>query len=134
MSVTLPSAVALPPSLQAVLVTAVAELVQEVVRGELASALPRNAPPASPWMTPPAASRVTGVPVKTIRRWVRDGRITMRLKNLSSDPKQKKFLVNAEEVAGVAEGGRDGSPPSSGQLAVAERARQILAARAAKGR
>ncbi|MGB8931736.1 MAG: hypothetical protein WCC48_10865 [Anaeromyxobacteraceae bacterium] len=134
MSTTLPPAGTVSPGLQAVLTAAVAELVQQLVRGELAAALPRGAIADSPWMTPPAASKVTRIAPKTIRCWVRDGRIRKRLRNRSPNPKQPKYLVNIDDVAAVAEKGPDGSPPPSGQLALTERAREILAERDAKRR
>jgi non-canonical (house-cleaning) NTP pyrophosphatase len=54
-------------------------------------------------MTPPAAWKATGVPVKAIRELIRRGLITARLKNVSRDPKQRKYLVNADEVKAMAE-------------------------------
>lgn len=54
------------------------------------------------WVTPPEASRRTGIPVKTIRAWIRERRIEARLKNLATDPKGPKYLVNIDEVTRVA--------------------------------
>jgi hypothetical protein len=85
-------------------------------------------------MTPPAAARVTRVPVKSIRAWARDGRIAKRLKNRSASPKQQKYLVNVEEVLAAANRPDQHAPESGEPSDVRERARVILAARAAKGR
>ncbi len=89
-------------------------------------------------MTPPSASRVTRVPVKTIRAWAREGRIAKRLKNRCADPKQRKYLVNVDDVVTVAE---QASTPAAAvgesvdlKDRARERAQQILAARSAKGR
>ncbi len=86
-------------------------------------------------MTTPAASRLTRVPVKTIRAWARDGRIPKRLKNRSADPKQQKYLVNVDDVVATAEQASAAVEAATAEpVDVQERARQILAARAAKGR
>lgn len=66
-----------------------------------ASAAP--APEASRWMTPPAAARETGVPVKTIRALVKSGELTPRLRNQGANPKAPKYLVNVDDVAAAAE-------------------------------
>ena len=57
--------------------------------------------PSSPWMTPPRASRQTGISAKTILSLIRIGRITPRLRNTSNRPKQRKYLVNIDEVVAV---------------------------------
>jgi hypothetical protein len=108
--------------------------VLQVVRSELQARLAGPSPARTPWMTPPAASRATRVPVKTIRAWVRDGRIPKRLKNRSADPKQQKFLVNVEDVIAAAEQSWPSDPVAGTSTDVRTRAQQILAARAAKGR
>jgi hypothetical protein len=108
--------------------------VLQVVRSELQSRLAGPVPARTPWMTPPAACRVTRIPVKTIRAWVRDGRIPKRLKNRSADPKQQKYLVNVEDVIAAAEQPGFSGPAADTVTDVRERAQQILAARAAKGR
>ena len=109
---------------------------RQIVRGELEGWLaPAVSAQPSRWMTPPAASRLTRVPVKAIRAWARDGRIPKRLKNRSANPKQQKYLVNADDVVAAAEQTRAALDAAAGEsLNVQERARQILAARAAKGR
>jgi hypothetical protein len=110
--------------------------VLQLVRGELDVRLaPTVSVQPSRWMTPPAASRLTRVPVKTIRAWARGGRIPKRLKNLNADPKQQKYLVNVDDVIATAEQVSAAVEAAAGEpLNVQERARQILAARAAKGR
>jgi hypothetical protein len=117
-----------------VLGPALLKAVLQVVRSELQARLAGPTPARTPWMTPPAASRVTRVPVKTIRAWVRDGRIPKRLKNRSADPKQQKYLVNVEDVIAAAEQPGFSGPAADTVTDVRERAQQILAARAAKGR
>ena len=109
---------------------------RQIVRGELEELLtPAVSVQPSRWMTPPAASRLTRVPVKAIRAWAREGRIPKRLKNRSAHPKQQKYLVNADDVVAAAEQTRAALDAAAGEaLDVQERARQILAARAAKGR
>jgi hypothetical protein len=54
-------------------------------------------------MTPPAASRASGVPVKSVRAWARNRLIPRRLKNTSTAPKQQKYLVNLNDVVAHAE-------------------------------
>jgi hypothetical protein len=103
-------------------------ILQDELQARLAAA---NAAPKSPWMTPPAAARATRVPLKTIRVWARTGRIPRRLKNRSADPKQQKYLVNVNDVVAVAEQVAGAPAETSDKL---ERAAQVLAARAAKGR
>jgi hypothetical protein len=118
-----------------VLGPALAEAVLQLVRRELQErATPMSAPPRSPWMTPPAASKLTRIPVKAIRSWVQDGRIRKRLKNRSADPKQLKYLVNVDDVVAAAEAWTSREDPSAPKDDVREQARQILAARTAKGR
>ena len=118
-----------------VLGPALAEAVLQLIRGELqARSIPANAPHRSPWMTPPSAAKATRVPVKTIRSWVQDGRIRKRLKNRSPDPKQLKYLVNVDDVVAAAEAWTGSEAPPTQVNDVREQARQILAARSAKGR
>jgi hypothetical protein len=81
------------------------------------------------------------VPVKSVRAWARTGRISRRLKNRDSDPKQKKYLVNLNEVVAMSEqlASASTSPPSPNIGPVEgsnfhERASEILAARAARER
>ncbi len=84
----------------------VARLVAEGLR--TASAIPPAPPardrraPAARWKTPPNAARVTGVPLKTIRSFIKAHRIEARLRNSAANPKQRKYLVNVDEVARVA--------------------------------
>ncbi|SRR6266498_1068247 len=111
------------------------QAVLQIVRGELDVRLtPAVSVQPSRWMTPPAASRLTRVPVKTIRAWARDGRIPKRLKNRSADPKQQKYLVNVDDVVAAAEASAAVHASVGEPLNVQERAREILAARAAKER
>jgi hypothetical protein len=127
---------------EAALSSALVDVVRRVLQDELTAHLEAvRSPPRSPWMTPPAAARASGVPVKSIRAWARTGRISRRLKNRSADPKQKKYLVNLNEVATTAEqlASASTSPPSSSVVQVEgvsfhERASEILAARAARER
>jgi integrase len=89
-------------------------------------------------MTPPAAARLTRIPVKTIRAWARTGRIPKRIKNRSADPKQQKYLVNVDDVLAVAEQVADVPSETSDKLELQqraqERAAQVLAACASKER
>ena len=108
--------------------------IREVVRQEVKvalEALPRGAPAlsaASRWTTPPKAAQELGVPVKTIRRMVRDGRITARQRNIDANPSQVKYLVNLDEVAAAAERvGRPGHNRS--QESLAEKAARLRAVR-----
>ncbi len=126
-------------SAEGVLGSALVHALRQIVRGELNVRLaPAVSAQPSPWMTPPAASRLTRVPVKTIRAWVRDARIPKRLKNRSADPKQQKYLVNVDDVVAVAEQVAGAPAETSDRLELKqraqERAAQVLAARAAKGR
>jgi hypothetical protein len=128
-----------PASPEGVLGSALVHALRQIVRGELNVRLaPAVSVQPSPWMTPPAASRLTRVPVKTIRAWVRDARIPKRLKNRSADPKQQKYLVNVDDVVAVAEQVAGAPAETSDELELQqraqERAAQVLAARAAKGR
>ncbi len=72
--------------------------------------------------------------MKTIGAWARDGRIPKRLKNRSADPKQQKYLVNVDDVVAAAEASAAVHASVGEPLNVQERAREILAARAAKER
>lgn len=125
-----------PSSPDTVLGPALMQAIVQIVRCELHALIPGGpaAAPPSPWMTPPAAARVTRVPVKSIRAWARDGRIAKRLKNRSATPKQQKYLVNVEEVLAAANRLDRAGPAAAEPADVRERAREILAARAAKGR
>jgi hypothetical protein len=119
--------------------SALVHALRQIVRGELDVRLtPAVSFQPSPWMTPPAAWRLTRVPVKTIRAWVRDGRIPKRIRNRSADPKQQKYLVNVNDVVAVAEQVARAPAETSDKLELQqraqERAAQVLAARAAKGR
>ncbi len=119
-----------------VLGPALVQAVLRIVRTELEARLTPAAPaPTSRWLTPPVASRLTRVPVKTIRAWARDGRIPKRLKNRSAEPKQQKYLVNVDDVVAAAEriGVELGSSAGEREM-VRERAREILEARAARTR
>ena len=119
---------------EAALGSALIEVVRQVLQQELARLDAPHADPISPWMTPPAASRASGVPVKSIRAWVRAGSIPRRLRNSSTDPKQQKYLVNLDDVVGRAEQrAAKGGGTSEGDRARV-RAQEILAARALRGR
>lgn len=102
-------------SLDALVSTAVAAELQEVIARVVAQAIRSATAPVAvnavsapapaaetTWMTPPEASRSTGVPLKTIRRFIQDRRIEARLRNCAMNPKQPKYLVNVHEVARVA--------------------------------
>lgn len=121
---------------EGVLGSALVHALRQIVLGELEERLaPAVSVQPSRWMTPPAACRLTRVPVKTIRAWARGGRIPKRLKNRNADPKQQKYLVNVDDVVATAEQVTAAVEAAAGEpLNVQERARQILAARAAKGR
>jgi hypothetical protein len=120
---------------EALLGSALVEAVRYVLKDELAAQREAaSAPPKSPWMTPPAAARVTGVPVKSIRAWARSGRVSKRLKNRSADPKQQKFLVNIEEVIAVAERSEAAGPRGGLQERAQARVQEILDARTGTGR
>ena len=128
------------PSPEIVLGSTLVEVVRRVLKDELSVQLgAMRGPPPTPWMTPPSAARASGVPVKSIRAWVRMGRIAKRLKNRSPSPKQEKYLVNVNEVVSAAEQAASAATvtasavPEDG-LSFQERASQILAARAARGR
>jgi hypothetical protein len=113
-----------------VLGSALLEVVRQVLHDEMqARAAAASAPPKSPWMTPPAAARLTQIPLKTIRAWAREGRIQKRIRNRSADAKQLKYLVNVDDVAAAAQ---RGAPPAERDLGaeasiVAERAARIRA-------
>lgn len=100
----------------------VARLVTEGLRS--ASTVPPAQPPrdrrapAARWMTPPNAARVTGVPLKTIRSFIKAHRIEARLRNSAANPKQRKYLVNVDEVARVATIPTRPSYPACGMDAV----------------
>ncbi len=121
---------------EAVLRSALVEIVRQLLRDELDARVDAiRAAPTSSWMTPPAAARASGVPVKSIRTWVRTGRIRKRLRNSSVDPKQQKYLVNLDDVVAHAE--RTAVAISSGDIAADRaraRAQEILAALQAKER
>lgn len=123
---------------EAVLGSTLVEVVRRLLQDELqAQQHAASASPRSPWMTPPAAARASGVPVKSIRAWVRSGRLTSRVRNRSADPKQHKYLVNVDEVVAIAEraGSARGTDDAGDFEARARlRAEEILAVRAAKGR
>ena len=128
------------PSPEIVVGSTLVEAVRRVLKDELSAHLEAvRAPPPTPWMTPPSAARASGVPVKTIRAWVRMGRLAKRLKNRSPSPKQEKYLVNVNEVVTAAERAASAATvnasaiPADG-LSFQERATEILAARAARGR
>jgi len=120
---------------EAVLGSALVEIVRRLLRDELDARLEATrAAPSSRWMTPPAAARASGVPVKSIRAWVRSGRIPKRLRNMSADPKQQKYLVNLDDVVAVAERTGAAHEDRDNVDRVRVRAQEILAARAAKER
>ncbi len=107
---------------------------RELVRQEVKSALEATAREVGPggpegrWRTPPKAARELGIPVKTIRRMVREKRIGARQRNAALDPRQPKYLVNLDEVAAAAEHvGRPGH--TRDQESLAEKAARIRAVR-----
>jgi hypothetical protein len=137
-----------PPALQNVLAAAVAELVRQVVRGEVAAFAPPAEPaPASLWMTPPKAAKITGLGVKMIRRLVRDavermekdpaeagraGRFRVRLRNANPNPKQRKYLVHIDDVNAHADRSPSRVVPATSLADIPDRARRILAELTAK--
>lgn len=127
-----------PVSAESALGSALVELVRHVLRGELQARTGADTAQRSPWMTPPAAARITRIPVKTIRAWARMGRIPKRVKNRSADPKQQKYLVSVDDVVAVAEQVAGAPVETSDKLELQQRAQEratrVLAARAAKGR
>jgi hypothetical protein len=137
-----PELAALPggaASPEGVLGSALVHALRQIVRGELDVRLtPAVSVQPSRWITPPAASRLTRIPVRTIRTWLRDGRIPKRIRNRSPDPKQQKYLVNVDDVVAIAEQVARAPAETSDKLELQqraqERAAEVLAARAAKGR
>ena len=126
----------MPP--EVVLGPALLEAVRQVVRDELHVAQPGAATPVvdgARSVTPPAAARRTGVPVKTVRELVRAGHITPRLRNRSAAPKQPKYLVNVDEVAAAGERlargilAPTGAEPAGRTVDLEERAARIRAGR-----
>jgi hypothetical protein len=100
-----PSGATIGLAIAADLQNLVARLVAEGLRTASAispapPARDRRAPEAR-WMTPPNAARVTGVPLKTIRSFIKAHRIEARLRSSVANPKQRKYLVNVDEVARV---------------------------------
>ncbi len=92
-----------PASIAEVMHLALASIVREQLRSRAAStAAAPAAAAASRWMTPPAAARATGVPLKAIRAYIRTHRIEARLRNSAANPRQRKYLVNVDEVVRVA--------------------------------
>lgn len=77
---------------------------------------------AAIWVTPPEAARLTGVPVKAIREWIKDRRVEGRLKNVAANPKGPKYLVNINEVTRVATIPTRKSHPESRMVPVARAA------------
>lgn len=71
------------------------------------SASPTKALPAPEWQTPPGAARTVGVPVKIVRAMIKAKKISSRLRNVSANPKQPKYLVNVRELEAVLARDRD---------------------------
>lgn len=124
---------------EALLGPALADAVRDLVREELQRVAAPASPPLSPWRTPPAAASYLGVPVKAVRALVVAGRVTARLRNANAEPKQKKYLVNVNEVAvalevhgaaAVEAPGRPSSPAAP--IDLEQRAAQIRARAAAR--
>lgn len=83
-------------------------MIERMVERRVAAALEARGPAAPApgrWMTPPRASRETGVPVKTIRAWAASGVVAKRSLSARHDARGLKYKVNADQVAAVAEGG-----------------------------
>jgi hypothetical protein len=114
--------------LAAILEGTIRELVRQEVTAALSTMEPRNEAPGAVgrWRSPPDAAREVGISVKAVRNMIKDGVVGSRLRNVSQNPTQRKYLVNADDVAAVA--GRVGSAVS-GRSSVEEEARQILARR-----
>jgi hypothetical protein len=119
---------ALSPEL--VLGSALLEVVRQVLHDAMqARAAAASAPPKSPWMTPPAAARLTQIPLRTIRAWAREGQVQKRIRNRSADAKQLKYLVNVDDVAAAAQRAVPQAEQDSGSKpsGLAERAALIRA-------
>jgi hypothetical protein len=115
---------------QLLLGPALVEAVQALVRAELQTReAPQNARPLSGWVTPPAASRAVGIPVKAIYGGIREKQITPRLKNTHPNPRQRKYVVHLDEVIAYAARTHPGCTSQGGPRDVSERAREILAHR-----
>jgi len=80
--------------------------------------------PGSRWVSPPTAARELGISSKTIRNLIMIGTIVPRLRNVVPNPKQRKYLVNIDEVAAATRlAANDVVEPAS----LAERAARIRA-------
>lgn len=87
-----------------VFVAAVRTMVKEEVQSALRVHVSHEPVPAKGrWMTPPQAARHVGVPTRTIYRMIHSEEISFRLKNVDENPRQRKFLVNVDEVAAAVE-------------------------------
>jgi len=82
---------------------AIREMVRQEVRSAIAGMVPDREPAAEAWMTPPAAARAVGISEKAIRRMIKKGAILARLRNIETNPRQPKFLVNVDAVSAEAE-------------------------------
>lgn len=109
--------------------TAFLEALRPLIRAEIDAAAQERpaAAPTTKWLTPPAAARELGLPVRTVRALVRARRVTPRVRNSSSSPKQRKFLVNVDEVAAVVSVWNGGAarPESAPSLDLAARAERL---------
>ena len=114
--------------LATILVGTIREIVRQELRDFQAQATTGGVPVTaeSRWLTPPQAARQTGISAKTIRGLIKEGAIKPRSRNAHTNPKQKKYLVNIDEVTAVA---ARQLPTAGGAAAIEDRARQILAAR-----
>lgn len=99
------------------LALAVEALIERVVERKLAARpmAPGALTPRSPWMTPPAAARETGIPEKRVRELVRAGALGeggARLRNQGANPRQPKYLVNVDTLRTVVERGGPAPAPA----------------------
>ena len=76
-------------------------------------------------MTPPAAAREVGISEKAVRAMIKDGLVASRLRNVSQNPRQPKYLVDV--VAVSAEAGRVSRVVHNDQMleSITERAERI---------
>ena len=105
--------------------------IREIVRQELAADRASTTPHIQPvpqqgrWMTPPAAAREVGISEKAVRAMIKDGLVASRLRNVSQNPRQPKYLVDV--VAVSAEAGRVSRVVHNDQMleSITERAERI---------
>ncbi len=77
-------------------------------------------------LTVPEAQGATGIPARTLRAWIKGGRLPERVKNTSANPKRRIFLVDIEEVHAVVAAGPTSETGKPVKLAQ-ERATRVAA-------